>query len=982
MFAIAWAAMTLGNPAVGLRAPEGFEVVEFVGAPLASDVYSMTIDRSGSLTAAGRGYIRTLIDENGDGRADRGVDFAAGPAYGAMGLLWDGDDLYASDDGGVVRYRDADRDGRADGPPEYVVRLKSGGEHGVHAIRRGPDGWFYVICGNESGVDARWAATPASPVQTPVAGCLLRFSPDWKTSEIVADGFRNAYDFDFNAAGDIFAFESDNERCVSLPWYEPTRFYHVVPGGRCGWQGPTRAQTWRAPPWFPDVVPPIALLGRGSPTGVVCYRHSQFPERYRGGFFALDWTFGRVWFVSVRASGASYAAEAEVFLEPKANNGLAPTDVVVDPATGDLFVCTGGRGTRGAVYRIRWTDGFRMNHANAPAQTPAVASGAATGEAIHAASNIESRLRRRLEELARSVEEGDSATLDEAVLSGLDHPDRLVRQAAARLESRRRRGGVRSLPDRRLGRSLVSLPHCIDAGMPPNLLMDRILESQEAFRITNSPDERVAYVRAAQRAIGDVIDPRERETVWAGYSIREPTGLVHLLPRAIFEVFPTGERAVDWEIIRLAAMSEWEDADFFHRLAGTPTPQSDPVDDIHVLIALARLPPSADPSVAHLLAEAMLRLAAKLDAPGRRIDRNWPLRMREMHRELAGKYPGLNSAMVASRQFGREAHMVWTAAEGFDRRRAAEIFVDRAERDPDWTWTPEMIEAASELPWDRAAAILRGRWDHISLRGPIVRQLARRPEAEDRERFLGWLSQGAGEAREEALKGLESIGVERGRESALRIRTALRRAPAADGRSQQARLAALLAQALDIPPPSADIDGWLAERVEPALGGAAAEDSESRTAAQWRERLQSVNWEAGDPVRGGAAYQRLGCRQCHGGGQASGPDLAGVARRFTHDDLVAAVVDPGRDIPDRYRTTTIATRSGKTYFGIIVYEAADSCLMLLQTGETVRIDPDDVEERRRETASLMPSGLLDSASDEEIADLFAYLGSLDRDGSP
>jgi putative heme-binding domain-containing protein len=115
---------------------------------------------------------------------------------------------------------------------------------------------------------------------------------------------------------------------------------------------------------------------------------------------------------------------------------------------------------------------------------------------------------------------------------------------------------------------------------------------------------------------------------------------------------------------------------------------------------------------------------------------------------------------------------------------------------------------------------------------------------------------------------------------------------------------------------------------------------------------------------------------------ATGPDLAGVARRFSRDDLVAAVVEPERDVPDRYRTTTITTRSGRTYFGIVVYEAADSCLMLLQTGETVRIDPDDVEERRSETASLMPSGLLDSATDEEIADLFAYLASLDGPGSP
>ena len=47
------------------------------------------------------GYIRTLIDDDGDGRADRAVEFADGPRDGAMGLLWEGDTLYVTGDGGL-----------------------------------------------------------------------------------------------------------------------------------------------------------------------------------------------------------------------------------------------------------------------------------------------------------------------------------------------------------------------------------------------------------------------------------------------------------------------------------------------------------------------------------------------------------------------------------------------------------------------------------------------------------------------------------------------------------------------------------------------------------------------------------------------------------------------------------------------------------------------------------------------------------------
>ena len=170
--------------------------------------------------------------------------------------------------------------------------------------------------------------------------------------EVVADGFRNPYSFDFNLDGEPFTYDSDNERCVGLPWYEGCRFYHVVPGGNHGWRSPQLSQTWRKPPHFPDVVPPVCDTGRGSPTGVACYRHTAFPKQYQGGFFLADWTFGRIYHVPLKTSGSSYSGKHEIFLEATGTSGFAPTAVAVHPQTGELFVSIGGRGTRGGVYRI------------------------------------------------------------------------------------------------------------------------------------------------------------------------------------------------------------------------------------------------------------------------------------------------------------------------------------------------------------------------------------------------------------------------------------------------------------------------------------------------------------------------------------------------------------------------------------------------------------------------------------------------------
>lgn len=345
--------------AAGLRVPPGFEVIEYAGPELANDIQCMTIDPKGRIVVSGRGYIRILVDENNDGRADRALPFSGEPADGAMGMLWEGDTLYFTGGGGLRRLRDANGDGRADGPSQLIRAMRTGSEHGGHAIRRGPDGWLYVIGGNNAEINRTFATGPASPIVEPVAGAVVRFAPDFRESEIVADGFRNPYDFDFGHDGELYAYDSDNERCVSLPWYEPTRFYRVIEGAHHGWLNPQYTETWRQPPYFFDVAAPLCTLERGSPTGVECYKHAQFPREYRGGFFLADWTFGRVWFVNPGRVTATDPVTPRVFLEAQGADGFAPTDLAVHPKTGDLFISVGGRGTRGAVYRVRYPEGLK-----------------------------------------------------------------------------------------------------------------------------------------------------------------------------------------------------------------------------------------------------------------------------------------------------------------------------------------------------------------------------------------------------------------------------------------------------------------------------------------------------------------------------------------------------------------------------------------------------------------------------------------------
>jgi hypothetical protein len=85
------------------------------------------------------------------------------------------------------------------------------------------------------------------------AGWICRTDPDGKNWEVVATGFRNAYDIAFAPDGELFTFDSDMEWDIGAPWWRPIRICHVVSGAEFGWRN--GSAKW--PTYYPDSVPPV-----------------------------------------------------------------------------------------------------------------------------------------------------------------------------------------------------------------------------------------------------------------------------------------------------------------------------------------------------------------------------------------------------------------------------------------------------------------------------------------------------------------------------------------------------------------------------------------------------------------------------------------------------------------------------------------------------------------------------------------------------
>lgn len=137
-----------------------------------------------------------------------------------------------------------------------------------------------------------------------------------------------------------------------------------------------------------------------------------------------------------------------------------------------------------------------------------------------------------------------------------------------------------------------------------------------------------------------------------------------------------------------------------------------------------------------------------------------------------------------------------------------------------------------------------------------------------------------------------------------------------------------------------------------------------------------------DLARGKAMYTAALCVRCHrfgSEGSAIGPDLTAVARRFSRRDMLESILNPSKVVAEQYRTLQVVTTDGRTLSGRVVLEGDyRSPTLRLSTNPLVpeqitEIPKDKIESHTISPVSVMPQGLLNTLSREEILDLLAYL---------
>lgn len=145
--------------------------------------------------------------------------------------------------------------------------------------------------------------------------------------------------------------------------------------------------------------------------------------------------------------------------------------------------------------------------------------------------------------------------------------------------------------------------------------------------------------------------------------------------------------------------------------------------------------------------------------------------------------------------------------------------------------------------------------------------------------------------------------------------------------------------------------------------------------AHFREVWKLGGSTPGDPRRGRAIFART-CAQCHtlfGEGGKIGPDLTGSNRKDV-EYLLENIVTPNAVIPNDYRAAIAETTDGRTVFGLMKQQDAQSVTLASLT-ETATLPRKDIKKLTISDISMMPEGLLTALKDQEVRDLFVYLRS-------
>jgi hypothetical protein len=120
-----------------------------------------------------------------------------------------------------------------------------------------------------------------------------------------------------------------------------------------------------------------------------------------------------------------------------------------------------------------------------------------------------------------------------------------------------------------------------------------------------------------------------------------------------------------------------------------------------------------------------------------------------------------------------------------------------------------------------------------------------------------------------------------------------------------------------------------------------------------------------------------GCYHCHmieGRGRAVGPDLTMIGHSQTREHVLESILEPSKEIAPLYTLWSITTKSGQRIDGMLLRRDGQGLEVYVDaTAQEIKVPEPTITDRKMRKESLMPTGLAQGMTDQELRDLMALL---------
>ncbi len=915
--------------------PQGFTIELAAGADMAPRPIVAALDEKGRLyvcdSSGSNAKVAEQLDKKphrivrlestkGDGTFDKQTVFVKNVMF-PEGAMWLDGSLYVAAPPHIWKFTDTDGDGVADKEEIWFDgKTLTGCANDLHGPYRGPDGYIYWC----KGAFAKQEHTlPNGKKFSTRAAHIFRARPDGTGIEpVMTGGMDNPVDLVFTPGGDII--------------FSTTFFQHPANGKRDGLvhavyggvYGKDHDVVYDHPWTSPNLMPVLTHMGPAAPCGLHRYESDQFGMDYANNIFCCQFNLRKVSRHVLVPKGSTHETKDSDFVVSD-NIDFHPTDVIEDADGSLLIVDTGGwyklccptsqlvkPDVTGAIYRVKKTGAHKERKQPAARPLP------------------------RLYTIALNRDPAGFADAVAALTDANLHTRRLGATALGRIGNTKAISAIFTaladeVNDRALDHALTyALIEIGDAKETAEGLKHTSHRVRRAClaALENIPDSKLEA--EAVFAELDAKDAALRETAWwiAG---RHPQWGGQLAGY-FKERFKSIEKMTPLEQDELAGRAV--------PFLKTPAIQKTIGEALHA---------TTDPGAQRALLRAMGRGGLK-----------------QLPTEWAG---GLTLALTsANGDAMKDAFAVLRAvpptAEQFVTITAnAKKFSERGFGKP-WTEEGRMLALATapgapELaPTDFALARkLIANTEPGNTRAVAADALARSKLTADQ------LTELAGALKTVTPLELPKLIGAFDRSKDDRVGLALVAALRDDAVRPGVR-AEIVKPILDKYPQAVKDE---AEKLYAEL--AAARKGETARLEKLLTDMKPGDIRRGQLVFNSAKTQCIACHKVGYVGGTAGPDLTRIGGIRTERDLLESIIFPSASFVRSYEPYRVVTKDDRTLNGILKKDAPDEIIVVVAADKEERIARADVESISPSTVSLMPAGMEQQLTPQELADLIAFL---------